>query len=746
MTIQIARARQWLEGIAPHPDTPDFIAHVVRTDNPHQTTAAQVGAATSAEMAAVVARAAALETGEAAIRWVRANGAAYVARTIADKLRDAIHASDVTRPTDDAAHERLNELMGNVSAEGGGVIFLDGRTWRVGGRLVQHDNVTLMGVGPGFVVGGSPTDYAGTTLMLGDGVNDHLLVSANWEANDATRPNLNGGVSNLTLHGNRAQNPTAPDITQMFTTNFRWDNVEVWEARANCFTHTGYTRNGTLVAGSMPHNKFNWVLAANSGGSGLRIIAPVGAPLTDYAIDGFAFGFLDGYGIHADNAGGMDLTDGRTYLCRKGEIRIAGATSFTMHGLNIQVAAGRAPGALEHVGVDVTLTYNGQASIIGNQVWAQAGDPGFLPLSAHEDLVDNGVPFTFIRIRKGAQTINGGSQCAHNNIVYAHSNVDGASPLAPGQVRSVVLEGWLPGDQAVRVESIVHHGCAAPSGSGIIAGSIDAGQTAAIAQINGQAPRNHIVNGRFAVAQRGDGPFPAGGYTVDGVRLVVGNGASCAVARQPAFTPDAQHCLAWSRTVAGSSVSQLSLPLDDVRILAGQRVTLTFDAHWSGVADLVLAAWGYQVLGTGGSAPGYAVQGFVLKPGLNRQIAVSFDLPSIDGKTIGTAHSVSFGIDWDHIDANGTLKIQRFHLDASACDQPQPAPHLPASEVLAECRRQFQRLEVSAINGTLHLPIQRMARTPTASASAGTVVVRPDAIALTHTAAADVTIDLTCEV
>lgn len=151
--------------------------------------------------------------------------------------------------------------------------------------------------------------------------------------------------------------------------------------------------------------------------------------------------------------------------------------------------------------------------------------------------------------------------------------------------------------------------------------------------------RNKIINGAMEIWQRGTGPFTTTGYTADRWYLASGTGATNSVSRAAAGAgyPDAvKYVLAWSRSVAGSSASQLIQKMEDVRILAGRKATVSFWAA-SNMPTEIEASMA-QVFGSGGSpsaAFGTSATTFSIT-GTPQQFFVTFDLPSTDGKSFGT--------------------------------------------------------------------------------------------------------------
>lgn len=151
--------------------------------------------------------------------------------------------------------------------------------------------------------------------------------------------------------------------------------------------------------------------------------------------------------------------------------------------------------------------------------------------------------------------------------------------------------------------------------------------------------RNKIINGAMEIWQRGTGPFTTTGYTADRWYLASGTGATNSITRTVAAAayPDAiKYVLSWTRTVAGTSASQLIQKMEDVRTAAGKKVTLSFWAASNLPTEL--QAYMAQVFGSGGSpdAPVNTSATTFSITGTPQQFFVTFDLLSTDGKSFGT--------------------------------------------------------------------------------------------------------------
>jgi hypothetical protein len=156
----------------------------------------------------------------------------------------------------------------------------------------------------------------------------------------------------------------------------------------------------------------------------------------------------------------------------------------------------------------------------------------------------------------------------------------------------------------------------------------------------GQAGKNKIINGDFAIWQRGTSFSTSGAYNAD--RFIATSDATFTVSRQtftagaaPVAGYEGQYFLQFAKN-AGGSYFQLATRLEDVRTFAGQTVTLS---AWmkvsSGTASVEPLA--QQDFGSGGSGQ---VNTFATPQTINTtwtRYSFTIAVPSVSGKTIGTS-------------------------------------------------------------------------------------------------------------
>jgi hypothetical protein len=158
--------------------------------------------------------------------------------------------------------------------------------------------------------------------------------------------------------------------------------------------------------------------------------------------------------------------------------------------------------------------------------------------------------------------------------------------------------------------------------------------------------KNAIRNGDFSIAQRGAGPFVASGiYTLDGWSQTFINGSMsttqvAATLGNPAQLDGAKFGLqsVVVGTAAAGDLAVLTHRIESVLKYAGKKVTLTFKAKANaGTPKIGIEV--EQFFGTGG-APSATVDTAIQAVTLNvteTEYSITFTVPSIAGKTLGTA-------------------------------------------------------------------------------------------------------------
>jgi hypothetical protein len=178
-----------------------------------------------------------------------------------------------------------------------------------------------------------------------------------------------------------------------------------------------------------------------------------------------------------------------------------------------------------------------------------------------------------------------------------------------------------------------------------------AGDTRYLRQISERGSfRNKIINGNFDIWQRGTS-IASSGYLADRWRIY-NTGASLNLQSRQGFTPGQAdvpggpryfHRLDWAGTANTSSVYLLTDQyVEDVEALAGKTVTLSFWAKASTARTLGLSST--QIFGTGGSDAVQTHIGTVNLTPAWQKFTLTFDSPSVAGKTLGPPETSSTSI------------------------------------------------------------------------------------------------------
>lgn len=271
---------------------------------------------------------------------------------------------------------------------------------------------------------------------------------------------------------------------------------------------------------------------------------------------------------------------------------------------------------------------------------------------------------------------------------------------------------------SLRVQQLQHPSASTPA----LALANDGTAAAQLSAINGgplAGFRNAIINGNFDIWQRGTS-FSASVYAADRWRNEY-LGSSAAMSRQP-FTLGQGNVPGeppfFSRTVVtsvagASNYSILLQRIEGVRTFAGQTVTISFWAKAD--ASRPIAVELLQWFGTGGS-PSFMVSGIgATKVAIGttwQQISLTVTVPSIGGKTLGTAGDdylalyIWFDGGSSHNARNATLGQQSGTFDIARVQvEPggfrTPFELRPLATELALCQRYYEKsYDLDTIPGT----------------------------------------------
>ena len=214
------------------------------------------------------------------------------------------------------------------------------------------------------------------------------------------------------------------------------------------------------------------------------------------------------------------------------------------------------------------------------------------------------------------------------------------------------------------------------------------------------AGKNKIINGDFGIWQRGTSFALTGGtiYTSDRWYVNYDGTGATRTASQQTFTAgtapvagyEGTYFYRLATTVAGSgeTYSNLTQPIEDVRIFAGQTVTLSFWAK----ADsnrTISPGWGQQ-FGSGGSS---AVYGSFSTASLTtswQRFSSTVSINSIAGKTIGAGSKLEINLGFPN-NSTFTIDFWGVQLEAGSVATPFTTATGTVQGELAACQRYYQR-------------------------------------------------------
>jgi hypothetical protein len=212
--------------------------------------------------------------------------------------------------------------------------------------------------------------------------------------------------------------------------------------------------------------------------------------------------------------------------------------------------------------------------------------------------------------------------------------------------------------------------------------------------------KNLLINGDFQVWQNGisfSSP-PSGAYTADQWAVEYNSNPTFVVSRQShtigqTDVPDEpEYFIRFQATAPGSAATfrYLIQPIEDVRMGAGQDVTLTF--YMKGTFTYPPTVKLRQDFGSGGS-PSADVEipvGDIALTGSWQKFTFSVKLPSISGKTIGTTPNTSYlGLIFS-FDPNNNFAIDISHVDLKILNMWTPFDKRTYEEELWRCQRYLE--------------------------------------------------------
>ena len=259
------------------------------------------------------------------------------------------------------------------------------------------------------------------------------------------------------------------------------------------------------------------------------------------------------------------------------------------------------------------------------------------------------------------------------------------------------------------------------------------------------AGKNKIINGDFGIWQRGTSfavPGNSGNYTADRFSFAYNAAMTTHTVSQQTFTAGTAPVSGYEGTYylrsvittpASATVCVMNTNLEDVRLFAGQTMTVSFWAKND--STRTISANVTQNFGSGGSTPSVTQSGMGVSVGTSwTRVSTTYSVPSISGKTIGTSSYLQIQIAWAAT-TGATTEIWGVQAEAgSVATAFQTATGTIQSE-LAACQRYFIRYGGTVDNpfipstyystteayGSILFPVQ-MRIAPTTTVSAGTAI------------------------
>lgn len=184
--------------------------------------------------------------------------------------------------------------------------------------------------------------------------------------------------------------------------------------------------------------------------------------------------------------------------------------------------------------------------------------------------------------------------------------------------------------------------------------------------------RNYIINGNMGIFQRGTAAVtvatygPADRWLNNAVGDTFTSTLGSFVSGDTLYdTGGAQYYanIAVTSVPGATNYSQLQQRIEDVRVLAGKTVTVSFWAKaLTGTPSIGLEIG--QVFGTGGSSPATGIGQAQALTTIWTKYSKTFTIPSINGKTVGTDSSYTQVLFW--LDAGANLDIRSGSIGQSS--------------------------------------------------------------------------------
>ncbi|MBU9231452.1 hypothetical protein KTD19_03555 [Burkholderia multivorans] len=185
------------------------------------------------------------------------NGAAE--RTMQDKARERLSVEDYLLGSAAEQTYAITQAMGERSRLGGGPVELHGVSYTTTGFALPSD-VVLNGRGEGV-----------TTIKLADGANAHVITAGDYDTNadgikkDSPIGCMGGGLRNLTIDGNKANQTAAKNGIAYYGIALTLEHVEVKNARGINIAVESPGATFSVTVGRALQSKVSHVVAHDGG-------------------------------------------------------------------------------------------------------------------------------------------------------------------------------------------------------------------------------------------------------------------------------------------------------------------------------------------------------------------------------------------------------------------------------------------------------------------------------------------------
>lgn len=225
--------------------------------------------------------------------------------------------------------------------------------------------------------------------------------------------------------------------------------------------------------------------------------------------------------------------------------------------------------------------------------------------------------------------------------------------------------------------------------------------------------RNLVINGGFDIWQRGtsfSNPASATGFTADrffpvydgsGATRTISQGqfdpylSGASITATPPAGTSPTYFLRWNQSVAGTggTYNILYHRIENVRLIAGQQVTLSFYAK-AGASLTMPTIDMEQYFGSGGSPSSNVYTTVTSNVAVTtswQRFTYTFTMPSAAGKVIGTDVNSSYTSIRLWVPSNSTFTFDIWGLQLERNYQPTPFEQRPIGVELALCQRYYYR-------------------------------------------------------